>query len=58
MTGAGTINHIANDAAKPTDFNRPGRVQPLYSQDGGLRKRIGATPKPPLTSPSWPGPSR
>lgn len=40
---AATINHIANDAAKPTDFNHPGHIQPLYSQDGGLRKRIGHT---------------
>lgn len=40
---AATINHIANPAAKPTDFNHPGHIQPLYALDGGLRKRIGHT---------------
>ena len=40
---AATINRIANPAAKPTDFNHPGHIQPLYALDGGLRKRIGHT---------------
>lgn len=40
---AATIKRIANPAAKPTDFNHPGHIQPLYALDGGLRKRIGHT---------------
>lgn len=40
---AATIQHIANPEAKASDFNHPGHIQPLYAQDGGLRKRIGHT---------------
>lgn len=40
---AATIKHIADPAAKPTDFNHPGHIQPLYALDGGLRERSGHT---------------
>ena len=32
---AATIKRIANPVAKPTDFNHPGHIQPLYALDGG-----------------------
>ena len=36
---AETIRHLANPNAKPTDFGRPGHVNPLRAQDKGVLKR-------------------
>lgn len=40
---AATIRQIANPAAKASDFNHPGHIQPLYAQEHGLRDRTGHT---------------
>lgn len=40
---AATINWLANPNAKPTDFGRPGHINPLYAQDEGVLKRAGHT---------------
>ncbi|MEM9250928.1 MAG: 3,4-dihydroxy-2-butanone-4-phosphate synthase [Planctomycetota bacterium] len=38
-----TITRLADPAATPTDFDRPGHVQPLRSRDGGVLVRAGQT---------------
>ncbi|PWG00337.1 3,4-dihydroxy-2-butanone-4-phosphate synthase [Levilactobacillus bambusae] len=40
---AATIRQLANPAAQPTDFNRPGHVFPLIAQPGGVLTRPGHT---------------
>jgi len=38
-----TIRMLANDDARPTDFDRPGHMQPLRARDGGTLVRSGQT---------------
>ncbi len=40
---AATIQWLANPAAKPSDFGRPGHINPLYAQDKGVLRRAGHT---------------
>ena len=40
---AATIQWLANPAAKPGDFGRPGHINPLYAQDKGVLRRAGHT---------------
>lgn len=40
---AETIRHLANPDAKPSDFGRPGHINPLYAQDNGVLRRSGHT---------------
>jgi 3,4-dihydroxy 2-butanone 4-phosphate synthase/3,4-dihydroxy 2-butanone 4-phosphate synthase/GTP cyclohydrolase II len=40
---AATIRRLANPAARPADFVRPGHVFPLAARPGGLRERPGHT---------------
>jgi 3,4-dihydroxy 2-butanone 4-phosphate synthase / GTP cyclohydrolase II len=40
---AATIRLLADPAARPTDFNRPGHVNPLMARKGGVLKRAGHT---------------
>ncbi|MBQ9253815.1 MAG: bifunctional 3,4-dihydroxy-2-butanone-4-phosphate synthase/GTP cyclohydrolase II [Bacteroidales bacterium] len=40
---AATIQWLANPEAKPSDFGRPGHINPLYAQDEGVLKRAGHT---------------
>ncbi|MCM1515245.1 MAG: bifunctional 3,4-dihydroxy-2-butanone-4-phosphate synthase/GTP cyclohydrolase II [Paraprevotella sp.] len=40
---AATIRALADKARKPTDFGRPGHINPLYAQDRGVLKRAGHT---------------
>ena len=40
---AATIRALADPAAKPTDFARPGHIFPLRAQTGGVLRRIGHT---------------
>lgn len=40
---AATIQWLANPKAKPKDFGRPGHINPLYAQDGGVLRRSGHT---------------
>lgn len=40
---AATIQWLANGDAKPTDFGRPGHINPLYAQDNGVLRRAGHT---------------
>ena len=40
---AATIRHLADPAAKPSDFGRPGHINPLYAQDRGVLRRAGHT---------------
>ena len=40
---AATIQWLANPAAKPSDFGRPGHINPLYAQDKGEHRRAGHT---------------
>ncbi len=40
---AATIRALANPTRKPTDFGRPGHINPLYAQDRGVLKRAGHT---------------
>lgn len=40
---AATIQWLANPEAKPTDFGRPGHINPLYAQDNGVLRRSGHT---------------
>ena len=40
---AATIRALADPAAKPEDFGRPGHINPLYAQDKGVLKRAGHT---------------
>jgi len=40
---ASTIKLLADDDARPTDFARPGHMQPLRARDGGTLVRSGQT---------------
>ena len=40
---AATIRHLANPNAKPSDFGRPGHINPLYAQEKGVLRRAGHT---------------
>ncbi len=40
---AATIRALADPASKPTDFGRPGHINPLYAQDNGVLRRAGHT---------------
>lgn len=40
---AATIRALADPSRKPTDFGRPGHINPLYAQDRGVLKRAGHT---------------
>lgn len=40
---AATIRALADPARKPTDFGRPGHINPLYAQDKGVLRRAGHT---------------
>lgn len=40
---AATIRALADPERKPTDFGRPGHINPLYAQDRGVLKRAGHT---------------
>lgn len=40
---AATVRQLANPAARPTDFLRPGHVFPLAARTGGLAERSGHT---------------
>lgn len=40
---ANTIRHLADPAALPEDFGRPGHINPLYAQDRGVLQRAGHT---------------
>ena len=40
---AATIRALADPNRKPTDFGRPGQINPLYAQDRGVLKRAGHT---------------
>lgn len=38
-----TIRRLADPAAKPEDFNRPGHINPLMAREGGVLVRAGQT---------------
>ncbi len=40
---AATIRALADPETKPTDFGRPGHINPLYAQDRGVLRRAGHT---------------
>lgn len=40
---AATIRALADPTRKPSDFGRPGHINPLYAQDRGVLKRAGHT---------------
>ena len=40
---AATIRALADPTRRPTDFGRPGHINPLYAQDRGVLKRAGHT---------------
>lgn len=40
---AATIKALADPDAKPSDFGRPGHINPLYAQDMGVLRRSGHT---------------
>ena len=40
---AATIRALADPNIKPTDFGRPGHINPLYAQDRGVLRRAGHT---------------
>ncbi len=40
---AATIRALADRTRKPTDFGRPGHINPLYAQDKGVLRRAGHT---------------
>jgi len=40
---AATIKALADPNSKPTDFGRPGHINPLYAQDKGVLRRAGHT---------------
>ena len=40
---AATIQWLANPEARPADFGRPGHINPLYAQEGGVLRRSGHT---------------
>lgn len=40
---AATIRALADPKTKPSDFGRPGHINPLYAQDAGVLRRAGHT---------------
>lgn len=40
---AATIRALADPGTKPSDFGRPGHINPLYAQDAGVLRRAGHT---------------
>ncbi len=40
---AATIRALADPSRKPSDFGRPGHINPLYAQERGVLKRAGHT---------------
>ncbi|MDE5762280.1 MAG: bifunctional 3,4-dihydroxy-2-butanone-4-phosphate synthase/GTP cyclohydrolase II [Bacteroidales bacterium] len=40
---AATIRALADAKTKPSDFGRPGHINPLYAQDAGVLRRAGHT---------------
>jgi 3,4-dihydroxy 2-butanone 4-phosphate synthase / GTP cyclohydrolase II len=38
-----TMRAVCDPASKPTDFSRPGHVQPLVAKEGGVLRRAGHT---------------
>ncbi len=40
---AATLNALADPNSKPSDFGRPGHINPLYAQDRGVLRRAGHT---------------
>ena len=40
---AATIRALADPNSKPSDFGRPGHINPLYAQDNGVLRRAGHT---------------
>ena len=40
---AATIRALADSSRKPSDFGRPGHINPLYAQDKGVLRRAGHT---------------
>jgi len=40
---AATIRALADPSSKPTDFGRPGHINPLYAQNRGVIRRSGHT---------------
>lgn len=40
---AATIRALADPKSKPSDFGRPGHINPLYAQDRGVLRRAGHT---------------
>ncbi len=48
-----TIREILNPDSKPSDFVRPGHLDPLVAKEGGVLRRPG-TPRPPWIWPAWP----
>ena len=40
---AATIRALADPDSKPSDFGRPGHINPLYAQDNGVLRRAGHT---------------
>lgn len=40
---AATIKALADPNSKPSDFGRPGHINPLYAQDKGVLRRAGHT---------------
>lgn len=40
---AATIRALADPSTKPSDFGRPGHINPLYAQDRGVLRRAGHT---------------
>lgn len=40
---AATIRALADPNSKPSDFGRPGHINPLYAQDRGVLRRAGHT---------------
>lgn len=40
---AATIKALADPKTKPSDFGRPGHINPLYAQDAGVLRRAGHT---------------
>ena len=40
---AATIRALADPTRRPTDFGRPGHINPLYAQDKGVLRRAGHT---------------
>ena len=40
---AATIRALADPDAQPSDFGRPGHINPLYAQDAGVLRRAGHT---------------